>query len=57
MLYLVSLMHGGISVEWLGGYESHQECIYAMQEAEIEVYIPNEGMLCLLEPPGFGKLY
>lgn len=58
MLYVVTLLHGGVQVEWFGGYDTHEKCMYELQELEIGVNLPNQGMLCLLDPIGsFGQIY
>jgi hypothetical protein len=57
MLYIITLMQGGISVDWLGGYETYEECIYETRELEIGINLPNEAMVCLLEPPGVNGFY
>jgi hypothetical protein len=37
----------GAWVDNFGMYQTHDECIYAMREAEIMINRVNEGMLCL----------
>jgi hypothetical protein len=47
VLTLVTLLYNGIAVENLGVFDTHEECIFAMRDAEIAVYETYEGMLCL----------
>jgi len=38
VLTLVTLLYNGIAVENLGVFDTHEECIFAMRDAEIAVY-------------------
>ena len=37
----------GVSVDSLGMFPSHEDCVYEMREAEIMVNREYEGMMCL----------
>ena len=40
----------GLDIMDLGVYESYDDCMYEMREAEISINRTNEGMLCLEIP-------
>ena len=46
-LVWVQLIQGTMIVSQLGAYETHDDCIYDMHEAEIVVNKPWEGMICI----------
>lgn len=47
MLLWVALLHGTLAPISLGEYETLEECLYALHEAEIMINEPWEGMVCV----------
>jgi len=47
LLFWIQLIQGDVPITLLGVYETHEECIYDMHEAEILIHNTFEAMVCL----------
>lgn len=47
MLLWIALLHGVVSPISLGEYETLEECLYNLHEAEVMINEPWEGMVCV----------